>query len=128
MPDKQMARPYKAVLIIESVCEPEWRHAVAEWLVRSGCEYAICWGTDCADWEDSIDWADLEAQDFDISNDAHLVMTTQHEGQQLNEAFWFCGHCAAAPGQDFEALLLHITPEERETELIAAYLAAQDTD
>jgi hypothetical protein len=65
------------------------RWAVSTDIVRRGCRYVVCTGHDCALWDDSIDWAELQATDFSPPDD-RFIMTTWHEDDSLEDvAEWF---------------------------------------
>ena len=57
---------------------------IANWLVLSGCRYALCAGFKCERWHDTIDTADI-IRDPTIQN---LVMTTWHKNEPIEEVVW----------------------------------------
>lgn len=100
--------PFKAVIAIESDSTPSWREKVCDWLVRSGCRYAVTWGVECEAWHDEIDHANLEMFDYKDIPEDDFVMTTWHDAP-LQEAFWFCGNCAVHPTVGIEKVyIVHI--------------------
>ena len=121
--------PFRAIIVADQPVDADWRILVASWLIRSGCLYAIAWGTDCEAWHDDVDEALLVAFDFkEIPDDRH-IMTTWHNDKPLSEAFWFAGFCALHPTVDLDqTLVVHIAPEEREAEILRTYAEAQLSD
>jgi hypothetical protein len=80
----------------------------------------MAWGPKCSTWDDSVDWADLEARSFE-DDDQNFVMTTWHDGESLESVFWFSQFCAEFSNDDIElknALILHVSLESRELELL----------
>lgn len=57
-------------------------------IVRQGCRYAVCAGCKCSSWDDSIDMADLERNNWEI-NDATFVMTSWHEKESTEDIVCF---------------------------------------
>jgi hypothetical protein len=128
-PEHEGGAPFRAIIVADQSVDAIWRSLVTGWLVRSGCLYALAWGTDCEAWHDDIDEALLVAFDFnDIPEDRH-VMTTWHNDELLSEVFWFAGFCATHETVDLDqTLIVHIAPKERETEMRRAYAEAQLSD
>jgi hypothetical protein len=52
--------PFKAIVVIEDVVDPEWQMAASKWLADTGCRYMMAWGKDCSSWDDSVDLANLD--------------------------------------------------------------------
>lgn len=126
-PTLELARPFKAVLVIEADVTPEWRGVVSDWLVRSGCLYLMAWGRGCREWDDSVDDANLSAFDHKEIPDDSFVMTTWHETDTLSEIFWFCERAAFHPAVALErTLIVHISPAERQEELLQSFRNAQN--
>ena len=124
-PPGQDLRPFRAMLVIEQEVTDAWRELVSHWLVHVGCFYMLAWGLGCGKWHDSVDWANLEATNFEVSDD-NLIMTTSHESEPLAEAFWFAGFCAHHPIKPLDnTLIIDISGTERETAVLAAWEAAQ---
>jgi hypothetical protein len=114
--------PYRAVVIIEASVTPEWRRLVSAWLMKSGCLYMMAWGTDCSLWHDSVDYANLDEFEYGDIPDDKFVMTTWHDSEPLHEALWFCEHAAHHPTVNLERkILVHISPAERNAELLDGY-------
>lgn len=128
LPDLAGIAPFKAVLVAECEVAPEWRFRVCDWLVRSGCLYAVAWGVKCEAWHDDVDFAHIAMFNYEPAPDDKFVMTSWHAGEPLSEAFWFCEMCALHPTIQLEPWIVHIASESRESETIAAYRAAQSAN
>lgn len=116
---------FKVVVVIEDDVSAEWRAEISDWLVRNGCRYMMAWGKECSAWDDSVDWASLEASDFDDVPDEAFMMTTWHEGEPLKDVFWFSDRSAMHPGLELpQTYILHISPEAREKELLELFRQA----
>ena len=59
--------------------------SVANWLVNSGCRYAVCAGVKCEEWHDTIDTADTIRD----PNTQNLIMTTWHKNETVEDVVWF---------------------------------------
>ena len=57
---------------------------LANWLVHSGCRYAVCAGLNCLEWHDAIDAADIIRD----PNAENLIMTTWHEYDVIEDIVW----------------------------------------
>ncbi|RZJ17631.1 MAG: hypothetical protein EON91_08500 [Brevundimonas sp.] len=122
------ARPHRAMLVLENKVDPAWHGLISNWLVASGCFYMMAWGEECSLWDDSVDWAALDACDFGDVPDDEFIMTTWHQ-ETLAEAFWFAGHAAHHPTVPLPDLrIIHIAEQPRRDELLAAYAEAQALD
>jgi hypothetical protein len=129
LPMSEGMSPYKAVLVIEQGTSGEWRGLVCEWLVGSGCRYMMAWGQDCEIWHDSVDGANLARLELGEFPDEDSVITTWHPDESLAEVFWFAENCADHPDVDLShILIIHISPEAREAELIQGFDKAQAGD
>ena len=53
--------------------------ALSEKLVNTGCRYAVCYGYECASWDDSIDYAYIFSDPNLSPPQERFVMTTWHE-------------------------------------------------
>ena len=119
--------PFKAVMILEAEHSNEWRNTISHWLVASGCRYMMAWGVESSEWDNSVDWASIEACGWDVDvdlDDDRFVMTTWHDKETLASVFWFAGLCAGHATLDLETLLIDVGPSPREAALRAAYQAA----
>lgn len=118
--------PFRAAFVIDQAVDADWRDRVSEWLVRSGCLYAVAWGEACEAWHDSIDWAHLESWNFADIPDDRSMMTTWHSDVPLSEAFWFVAVCASHPTVELErTLIVHVGPEDCAAAMLQAYEDAQ---
>lgn len=119
------AVPFIAVIVGTQSVEAGWRSTVSHWLVENRCLYACSWGVDAEAWHDSIDLANLEVDDFNVTEASH-VMTTYHHQDSLNEVFWFAGYAAHHGVITLEhVLIVDISPEAREAEMLSRYAQAQ---
>jgi hypothetical protein len=130
VPDRTFNVPFKAVIVADLAAAGDWQTEIAMWVVTQGCLYAMCWGVDCELWEESVDWVQV---DIDLASpersDECFVMTTQHSGEALTDAFEFSWYCATDPYTDLDTvLILHISDTDRSSELIDAYGSAQHSD
>lgn len=119
------ATPFIAVIVGVQSVEADWRSTVSHWLVENRCLYACLWGVEAEAWHDSIDWANLEADGFNVSEASH-VMTTCHGEESLDEVFWFAGYAAHHGVITLEhVLIVDISPKDREAEMLSRYAQAQ---
>jgi hypothetical protein len=124
-PDISSLKPFRAVLIIDTGCSTTWQTLVSEWLVRSGCLYAMTWGIDCSSWHDSVDLANVDKFDYNDIPEEEFIMTTWHAKEPLSEIFWFSKNLAYHSLIELpHTLLLHISSENQEGEILRAYAAA----
>ena len=113
------------VVVVEAEVSPEWQAIVSDWIVRSGCLYMMAWGVGCSSWDDSVDFANLEEFKFGEIPENRFIMTTWHSDEPLADVFWFSKNCASHPTVELErTVLLHISAQNREQELLAAYAEA----
>ena len=125
LPVLQMQCPFRAVLVLEESIGAFWQASVSQWLVESGCLYALAVGVGCSSWDDSIDIANLEKFDYGDIPEDQAVTTTWHEDETLPEVFSFSKHHALHPTQLLQStVLVHIATAPREAKLLAAYADA----
>ena len=116
---------FKTVVVVEADVLQTMQWDVSRWLVESGCLYVLSWGKDCAELEESVEEASLEAANYEDVPEEQMVMTTSHEDEELSEAFWFAKHRATHPAHELkDTLILHIADEPRREELEALYREA----
>ncbi len=121
-PNISELEPFRSVVVADEPVTPEWQSQVSEWLVKSGCLYMMAWGNKCSTWDDSVDYANMEAFNYETIPDEKFIMTTWHENEPLKEVFWFCKKDAFHPTVELiNTLILHISHFNRERELIAEY-------
>lgn len=119
LPTIKVQKPFMAIIIIESSVEASWRDTVSDWLVKSGCLYMMAWGDECALWDDSVDYANLQAFDFGEVPDEKFVTTTWHDDEPLEEVFWFAQHAAHHRAiTEKRILLVDISPSSRKESLL----------
>ena len=90
---KEMAS-FKCLILIEREVADGHRNEVSKTLVNAGCLFAMAWGFECSEWDDSVDWAFLEHYNFGEYPEEKFVMTTWHDDDTLEETVTFAKHCA----------------------------------
>ena len=125
LPDIARHTPFRAVVILEAQHTAEWQDEVSDWLVNSGCLYMMAWGPGCSEWDDSVDHAMQKKFGRDEIPDESFVMTTWHEGETLEEVFWFAEFCAHDPYVELNSLIVHVSDTDRGVELLRRYAEAQ---
>jgi len=118
--------PFAAVVTIDAKVSPEWRHMVSEWLVEKGCLYMIAHGQECSLWDDSVDWANIEAYKFKDIPDDKSIMTTWHEDESLQEVLYFAISSIPFYPLIKHMVILDISDNPRESEILKIFKAAQD--
>jgi hypothetical protein len=125
LPVPPFSEPFRAVVAAEVTVSAKWMSAVSEWLMRSGCMYAMAWGPQGTNWDTAIDEANLEKNNFGEIPEDKFVMTTWHDNESLEEVFWFCKnisyHSTVALHR---TLLLHISAVPTEYAFLQRYDAA----
>lgn len=113
--------PFKAVLVLDTPADAVWRTAIAAWLARSGCRYALAWGIDCEAWHDAIDDDAIAAFPGEPRDD-DLIMTTWHDDEPLEEVAHFTAHAAQHPSLDLPAtLVVHVAAAPDEARMRAVF-------
>lgn len=126
-PRLENAAAFKAVVLIDPDVTPEWQGQICDWLVHSGCRYMMAWGKDCSAWDSSVDEASLAKFDYSEIPEDDFVMTTWHDNEQLEDAFWFSQFCAMHPSREIEkTYIVHISLEGRETQMLETFRDAQE--
>ena len=119
-------QPFKAVVVVGQSVDAEWQKQVSQWLVEAGCLYMMAWGPDSSSWDDSVDWANLAAWNFEDVPDDQFVMTTWHDDEPLAETFWFSEHAAHHPTIELaRTLVIEVSPTAHRDEMLTAYAQAQ---
>ena len=122
IPDIENRMPFAMVVIVEVDVSNDWRNEVSSWLVDKGCLYMMAWGKDCSLWDDSVDWANIEKFNFKDIPDDKFVMTSWHEDEFLEKAFWFAEYCADHPTVELsQVVILDIGNEFREDSILRRY-------
>jgi len=101
LPNLAQYAPFKAVVALNASYSDDWQNEVSDWLVESGCRYMMAWGPNCSSWDDSLDWADMRARNYE-DDDSKFVMTTWHDKETLESAFWYAQFCAMFSYDDVE--------------------------
>lgn len=124
LPDIRDLSPFKAIVIIDGLVDPQWQADTSRWLADSGCRFMMAWGNCCSSWDDSVDIANIEQFDAsDISAD-DFILTTWHEDEPLRDVFEFAKFAAHHPTVTMPSLLLlHISAVDRRDEFEALYEA-----
>lgn len=118
-------RPCRVVVVIEADVSADWRSAVSDWIVASGCLYMMAWGIECGAWDDSVDWSTIPASKLQ-TGDHPLVMTTWHEDESLQEAFFYCEFNAGLSSDGValdHKLILHVADTADESRMRSEYAA-----
>ena len=122
------ASPFKCIILIESTVALPWQAELSDFLIASGCRYAMAWGRDCSLWDDSIDYASLLRHDFKEVSEVEHVMTTWHDDESMDEVFQFSAFDARHPVLELtETLIVDITDIERRDEILSRYRKALET-
>ena len=125
LPDISSHAPFRAIVIIDAPYSNEWQGEVSDWLVASGCLYMMAWGEGCSSWDDSVDYANLEAFDYGDIPDDRFVMTTWHERQTLLDVVWQAQFaCQHGTVELDESLIVHIGVHDRSEEFFGLWAAA----
>lgn len=89
----------------------------------------MAWGPDCDSWHFSVDEAQiLKFLPGELPEDQH-VMTTDHEGETLENVFWYAQFCANFSYLEVElnrTLIIHIGTANREHEFLTLYEQSRD--
>jgi hypothetical protein len=119
--------PFCAVIVTEADASEDWRERITEWLVQSGCLFAVTWGQDCEKWHDSVDGANLREFDYGDIPEDRFVMTTWHEKGPVEEALWFAGQCAFHPTVTLKnTVIVDVSAEPREAAMLKAFRESQE--
>jgi hypothetical protein len=122
VPDISALKPFLAVLVIEVPVSHQWQDLVSRWLVRSGCIYMMAWGLNCSEWDDSVDFANIEQFNYGEIPEDELVMTTWYEDDKLTDVFWQAKNSAEHACVEFSnTMILHISMENKEQEYLSLY-------
>lgn len=79
---------YALLLVVgDNRWQPDDQHRLSERFVRTGCRFAVCFGPSSSSWDDSIDMVGV--LDLCDGQPDHLVMTSWHDAETLEEAVAF---------------------------------------
>jgi len=122
LPELKDISPFKSVVIVDEIVDPQWQAKTSRWLADSGCRYMMAWGKDCSSWDTSIDLANLEQFDYGDIPDEAYIMTTWHDDEPLAHVIWFAKMVAYHADLNIDNLLfLHIGSIDRQDDLEALY-------
>jgi hypothetical protein len=117
--------PFKCVIIIQSPPSQTWQTLVSEWLVASGCLFMMAWGVGCSGWDDSVDYANIDAWSGQEIPDDSFIMTTWHDDEPLSEVLGFARVAADQGHVDTTiCLLIDIGTESRRDQMLHDYAQA----
>jgi hypothetical protein len=120
--------PFKAIVIVEEKVEKFWQAEVSDWLVASGCLYMMAWGVECSSWDDSVDWANLHANDYQAVSEDRFVVTTWHADESIEDVFWNAKFTASHNVYELSNLVvIHIAQEPR-NDFLEIYEKTSDMD
>ena len=104
-----------SVVVIDEFVTSGWQSLVSAWLVKSGCLYMMAWGKGSSTWDDSVDFANLEENNYADIPEEKFVISTWHENELLKDVFWFSKNNAFHPTVELlNTLILHISRKNRE--------------
>ena len=114
--------PYACLVYSKEDVTKDEMETISNWIISSGCRYAVCAGADCSKWHDAIDWAYIASDPNYSPPEARFVMTSWHETETLEEIVWFWLMCTVCDDDIFENYLLLIVGESEglEEEMIKA--------
>ena len=127
LPHMMDKTPFMAILVADEDVSQMWLWDTSRWLVDAGCRVLLAWGKDAEVWSEAVDDAATEAIDAETAEAAEeqAVVTTSHEGEDLEDLFWFARHRAAHPALTLnKTLIVHVGGTARRQELEAAWAAA----
>jgi len=117
--------PFLAIVIAEEEVSQMWQWEASRWLVESGCRVLLAWGKDAEAWSEAVQDASQEAFNYEEIPQEHVVVTTAHEDEELEEVFWFARHRAAHPACTLSrTLILHLAASPGREALEAAWTDA----
>jgi hypothetical protein len=85
----QVSPPYVCLVYATETVSPQEMATVAEWLVSSGCKYAVCAGEQCSQWHDAIDLVGIVADIESEPSHSQYIMTSWHTNESIEEVVWF---------------------------------------
>ena len=87
----------------------------------------MAWGIECSKWDDSVDYANMEAFGYGDVPDESFVVTTWHEDEPLEEVFWFAQRAAKHQIEEIRTtVIIDISLQVRRDELIGKFVRAAD--
>jgi hypothetical protein len=80
---------YVCILFVnDETINSEEQAQLSAQIISSGCRYAVCTGYRCSTWDDSIDMASLEVNNFEFKDET-FVMTTWHENESVEDVIFY---------------------------------------
>lgn len=89
---------------------------ISDWIISSGCRYAVCAGVDCSQWHDAIDWAYIASDPNYSPPESQFIMTSWHTDETLEEIVWCWLMLTNYDDNIFENYLLLIVGEPEDLE------------
>ncbi len=122
----EIIAPFAAIVTIGAEVSHAWRHMVSEWLIEKGCLYMMAHGHECSLWDDSVDEANLEAHNWKRIPEEKSVTTTWHDDESIEEVFYFALNSLPFHPNIKNVFIFDISSRQREHDIMAHYMAAQD--
>ena len=85
---------------------------ISDWLVSTGCRYAVCAGEKCSEWHDAVDSAYISSDPNYSPPESRFIMTSWHTNETLEEIIWFWLMCTDYDDNMFENYLLLVVGEQ----------------
>jgi hypothetical protein len=121
----RQAEASRVVLVAEITTSQAYKETIAKELAQGNCLYFMAWGSESEAWHDAVDMANIEQFDFLDIPQERFIMTTWHEDEPLSEVLCFCKNSAFHALVELKhTVLLHVSPEPREQDLLEQYAAA----
>ena len=125
LPDIHRLAPFKAVIAIEEPLSMERQREICQWLLDSGCKYAMVCGESCESWEAMIREINLEAVDLDTMTPEQFVMITTHAREGLRAVYWHAKkHAHHSHVKMDQVITLHIGSKNRSTDYLGIFQKA----
>lgn len=125
-PELSIVEPFRVIVVAEIEVPNDWKYKISCWLLDTGCLYAVCWGIDCAGWEQQIDDASITYDQRNKTSGDHFLLTTSHAEETLADALWFAENCAFEEFLSLDyVLILHISIHDAESFMRSKYEASK---
>lgn len=85
---------YSLLFITLASIPREEKNRLAAEIIASDARNIACWGVECEDWHDMVDWAYLATDENFHPLAERSIMTSWHRDESLADAvfyLWFCG-------------------------------------
>ena len=73
------------LVVADATITNDERDALSEEIVQQGCRYAVCTGSQCSKWDDSIDIAFIASDPNFSPPEERFIMTTWHENESMED-------------------------------------------